>query len=108
MGQIAQIERFLDKPVAAAGQYGGRLPVDAVPAGEQRLELGIDGFEPVVHLSAAHFRHDHVKYHHVDAGWILGIDVDGLGTAVGADNPIPETLQHLSAHIDDHGLVVHQ
>ena len=64
--KVVHVERFLDETITSSIQYFGRLSVDAVPAGKEDFDLGIDFFEAVIGGASIHVRHNHVQDYDID------------------------------------------
>ncbi len=84
------------------------LPFDAVTAGEDHPDLGVDPLQPFEYLPTTHAGHDHIQNDQGDFAIPGAINLDGLGTRGSGDHSITKHPQNPPRHNEHHFLVVDQ
>lgn len=105
-GELFQVKRFLNEPVAAALKDRRCPPVNTVSAGKQYFCFGVQLSQLVECLFAAGVGHNQIKDDQIDL--IRGGFVDSNTLFAGGGNldAIAELHEHLLSNFADHRFVI--
>ena len=84
------------------------FPIQGIAAGQQDPDPRVDPFQLLKRFGASHTGHEHIQDDQIDAVPLLAVNLQGLETAFGRQDLVPQLLQNPPGHQSDAVLIIHQ